>query len=138
MAKFRYYNTKACYICPKCFFKIAGKSNNYQFYLPASSNFVTISHINYWTKSISGKIYENSGMVHFAEKNQAPSPYSMLQYVSRVVAPKLVSKNCLGYLQTTSIMGVGGLVSEFMWGIVKSVPNYWTWTKTAPKKKWFF
>ena len=28
-AKFRYHNTKACYMYPKCFLKIAGKSNNY-------------------------------------------------------------------------------------------------------------
>ena len=43
MAKFRYCNTKACYMCSKCLFKIAGKSNNYQFYL---YYLVTISHIN--------------------------------------------------------------------------------------------
>ena len=29
-------------------------------------------------KSIPGKIYGNSGMVHSVEINQAPSPYSML------------------------------------------------------------
>ena len=45
MAKFRYYNTKACYMCPKCFLKIAGKSNNYQFYLPDFLKFCdNISH----------------------------------------------------------------------------------------------
>ena len=66
------------------------------------------------TKSIPGKIYENSGMVHFAEINQAPPPYSILQYIDRVATPKLVSRNCLRYLQTTLIMGGGGLVSEFM------------------------
>ena len=57
-------------------------------------------------------------MVHFAEINQAPPPYLMLQYIGRVATPKLVSRNCLRYLQTTSIMGGGELVSEFMWGIV--------------------
>ena len=31
-------------------------------------------------------------MVHFAEINQAPSPYSMLQYIGRVATPKLVSR----------------------------------------------
>ena len=61
------------------------------------------------TKSIPGKIYENSGMVHFAEINQAPPPYSILQYIDRVATPKLVSRNCLRYLQTTLIMGGGGL-----------------------------
>ena len=59
-------------------------------------------------------------MAHFAETNQAPPPYSMLQYVGRGVTPKLVPRNCLRYLQATLIMGEGGLVSEFMWGIVAS------------------
>ena len=56
-------------------------------------------------------------MVHFAEISQAPSSYSMLQHIGRVATPKLVPTNCLRYLQTTLIMGSGGLVSEFMWGI---------------------
>ena len=64
--------------------------------------------------SIPGKIYGNSGMVHFTEINQDPSPYSMLQYIGRVATPKLLPRNCLRYLQTTLIMGGGGLVSEFM------------------------
>ena len=56
-------------------------------------------------------------MVHFAEINQARSPYSMLQHIGRVATPKLMPINCLRYLQTTLIMGGGGgLVSEFMWG----------------------
>ena len=37
-----------------------------------------ISHIIIETKSIPAKTYWNSGMAHFAEINQAPSPYSML------------------------------------------------------------
>ena len=57
-------------------------------------------------------------MVHFAEINQAPPPYSMLQYIDRVATPKFVPRKCLSYLQTTLIMGGGGLVSEFIWGIV--------------------
>ena len=45
MTKFRYCNTKACYMCHKCVFKIAGKSNNYQFYLPTFFKFCgNISH----------------------------------------------------------------------------------------------
>ena len=66
------------------------------------------------TKSIPGKIYGNSGMIHFAEINQVSSPYSMLQHIGRVTTPKLVSGHCLRYLQTTLIMGGGGMVSEFM------------------------
>ena len=58
-------------------------------------------------------------MVHFEDINQAPSPYSMLQDFGRVATPKLVLRNCLRYLQTTLIMGGGGLVSEFMRGIVE-------------------
>ena len=70
------------------------------------------------TKSVLGKISGNSGMVHLAEINQAPSTYSMFRHIGRVATPKLVPRNCLRYLQTTLIMGGGeGLVSEFMWGI---------------------
>ena len=57
-------------------------------------------------------------MVHFVEINQAPSPYSMLQQTGRVATQKLVPRTCLRYLQTTLIMVGGGLVSEFMSGIV--------------------
>ena len=46
-------------------------------------------------------------MVLFAEINQAPTPYSMLQYIGSVATPKLVPRNCLKYLQTTLIMGEG-------------------------------
>ena len=84
-------------MCLKCFLKNARKSNNYQFYLPDFFKFC-----------------ENSGMVHFVEINQAPSPYSMFQYIGRVATPKLVPRNCLRYLQTTLIMEGGGVVSEFM------------------------
>ena len=52
---------------------------------------VTISHIieiylTLWlevieTNSIPGKIYANSAMVRFAEINQVPSPYTMLQHI---------------------------------------------------------
>ena len=66
------------------------------------------------TKSVPGNISENSGMVHLAGINQAPSPYSMLQHIGRVATPKLVPRNCLRYLKTILIMGGGGLVSEFM------------------------
>ena len=57
-------------------------------------------------------------MTHFAGINQAPSPYSMLQQTGRVATQKLVPRTCLRYLQTTLIMVGGGLVSEFVWGIV--------------------
>ena len=53
-------------------------------------------------------------MAHFAEINQAPSSYSMLQYIGGVASPKLAPRNCLRYLQTTLIMEGEGLVSEFM------------------------
>ena len=63
-------------------------------------------------------IYKNSGMIHFAEVNQAPFPYSMLQHICSVATPKLVPRKCLRYLQTTLIMRGGRLVSGFMWGII--------------------
>ena len=60
-------------------------------------------------------------MVHFTIINQTPPPYSILQNVGREATPKLATTNCPTYLQTTLIMGWGGLVSEFMWGIVGPV-----------------
>ena len=62
-------------------------------------------------------------MVHFTEINKTPPPYSMLQDVGREATPKLATTDCLKYLQTTLIMGWGGLVSEFMWGIVDRAGN---------------
>ena len=62
-------------------------------------------------------------MVYFAETNQAPLPYSMIQHIGMEIIRKLVPINSLRYLQTTVVMGIGGLVSEFMWGIVLS--NKW-------------
>ena len=61
------------------------------------------------TKSIPGKIYENSEMVHFAETNQAPSPYSILQHICRIATPKLLPRSCLRYLQTALIIGGKGI-----------------------------
>ena len=51
-------------------------------------------------------------MFHIAEINQAPPPYSMLQYIARVATPKFVPRNCLRYLQTTLIMRGERLVSR--------------------------
>ena len=47
----------------------------------------------------------------------------MLQYIGRVATPKLVPRKWLRYLQATLIMGGGGLVSEFMLGIVGHFQN---------------
>ena len=46
-------------------------------------------------------------MVQFAEIIQPPPPYFMLLYIGRVATLKLLSRNCLRYLQATLIMGVG-------------------------------
>ena len=78
----------------------------------------TISHINYWDQVNSWKNLWKFWNGPLCRNKSGPSPYSMLQYIGRVATPKLVSRNCLRYLQTTLIMGGGGLVSEFMWGIV--------------------
>ena len=92
MAKFKYYNSKACYMCPKCFLKIAEKSNNYQLYLP---DFLNVA--GYWQSSD-----------------------TCARKLSQILANNIDNGK---YLQTTLIIvggerGGGGLVSEFMWGIV--------------------
>ena len=53
-------------------------------------------------------------MIHFAEINQVPSTYSMLQYIGGVATQKLVPRNCLRYLQTTLVVKGGKLISEIM------------------------
>ena len=85
--------------------------------LSFSGPLATISRIIIETNSIPEKIFGNSGMVYLSEINQAPPPYSMMQYIGRVATPKLVPRNCLRYLQTTLVMVGGGLVSEYMEGI---------------------
>ena len=94
------------------------KLKNYLFD-KAIAKFLSCSSVQYLTKiietnSIPEKISGDSGMAHFAEINQDLPPYSMLQHIGRVATLKLVPRNCLRYLQTTLIMGEGGLVSEFM------------------------
>ena len=57
------------------------------------------------------KEFRKSGMVRFAETNQTPSPYSMLQHIGREATPKLATRTCLKYLQTILILfffGGGG------------------------------
>ena len=80
------------------------------------------------TNSIPGNISVNCGMGHHTEVNQVPPTYSVLQYIGRVATPKLVPRNYLRYLQTTLIMEIGRLVSEFMWGIEK-ILIFWGLTK---------
>ena len=75
-------------------------------------------------------------MVHFAEINQALPTYSMLQYIRRVEIPKLLQRTCLRYLQTTLIMGEGGLVVEFMWEIAWR--NKWKIKESFEKPAIFF
>ena len=75
-------------------------------------------------------------MVHFAEINQALPPYSMLQYIRRAEMTKLLQRTCLRYLQTTLIMGEGGLVSEFMWEIAWR--NKWKIKESFEKPAIFF
>ena len=78
----------------------------------------TISHINCWDQVNSWKNLWKFWNGPRCRNKSSPFPYSMLQDIRRVATPKLVPRNCPRYLQTTLIMGGGGLVSEFMWGIV--------------------
>ena len=66
------------------------------------------------TKSIPGKFYGNSVIVHFAEINHAPPANSMLQNIEEVATPKLAPRNCLRYLQISLIFRGRRLGSEFM------------------------
>ena len=73
-------------------------------------------------------------MEYFAETNQVFPAYSMLRHIGRVATLKLVSRNCLRCLQTTLIIGTGGLAAEFMSGIIRKV----TKKKVVCKNPTFF
>ena len=77
-----------------------------------------ICHINYWDQVNSWKKVWKFRNDPLCRNKSGPFPYSMLQYIGRVAAPKLVPRTCLRYLQTTLIIGRGALVSELMWGII--------------------
>ena len=115
---FRYHNTCDCHICSKCFFKIVGKPNSYQFFWPNFITFVTISCINYWDQINSWKNLWKLWNGPLAEINQATPLDSMLQHIGRVTIPMLVPRDYLIYLQTTVRTWGEGLVSESIWGIV--------------------
>ena len=61
------------------------------------------------------KEFRKSGMVRFAEINQTPSPYSMLQHIGREATPKLATRTCLKYLQTILILFFFGGVVGLGW-----------------------
>ena len=66
-----------------------------------SSNFVTISHINYWNQVNSWKNlwkFWNGPLC----RNKS-GPY-LMQHIGRVAKPKLVSRACLRYFQITLIV----------------------------------
>lgn len=89
MAQFRYHNI--CHMCPKHFLKIAGKPSNYRYCkLLMRSQFL-------------GKFLKLLKLSFFAEINQVPSPYSLLQHIGRVATTRLVPKNCLRYLDGNNI-----------------------------------
>ena len=72
-----------------------------------SSNFVTISHINYWDQVNSSENIMKFWNGSVCRNNQDSAPYSMLQHIGRAATPKLVPRNCFRYLQTTVIIGEG-------------------------------
>ena len=78
----------------------------------------TISHINYWHPLNSWKNFWKFCNGPRCRNKSGPSPLLNVAVIGRVPIPKLEPRNCLRYLQTTLIMGEGGLVSKFMWGIV--------------------
>ena len=91
--------------------------STYFLYL-TSSNFVTICHINYWDQTNSWKNFQKIWNGPFWRYKSGSSPYSMFQNFGTVAARKLVPKNCHRYLHITLTTVGGGLVSEFIWGIV--------------------
>ena len=103
---------------PQIFWKLPENQITTNFIYLTSSNFFTISHINYWDQVNSRKSLWKLWNGPLCRNKLGPSP--LLNIIGRVATPKLVPRNSLRYLKTALIMGGGGLVSEFMWGIVGS------------------
>ena len=74
---------------PNCFLKLAGKPNNYQFYL---TNLLKLCN-----NISNGLLRPNQFLENIFEINRAPPCYSMLQHIDRVATPKLVQGNYLRY-----------------------------------------
>ena len=105
-------------ICtPNVFFEFPEDQVTTNFIYPISSNFVAISHINYWDQLNSWKNFWKFWNGPPCRNKLGPSPLLNIA-VYWQSSKKPVPRNCFRYLQTTLIMGEGGSVSEFMWGIV--------------------
>ena len=94
---------------PNVFKKLPENRITADFICLTSSNFVTISHINYRDQVNSWKNLWKFWNGPLCRNKSGPSPYSMLQDIGRVATLNLVPRNCLKYLQTTLIMGGGGI-----------------------------
>ena len=71
----------------------------------SKSEFIRIHNISHFDQVNSWKNLWEFWNGQLCRNKSAPSPYSMLQDIGRVATPKLVSRNCFRYLQTTLIMG---------------------------------
>ena len=107
-------------ICaPNVFPKLPENQITTNFIYLTSSNFVTISHINYLDQLNSWNNFLKFWNGLLCRNKSGPYPLHNLEVFGRVAASKLVPRNCLRYLQTTLIMGEGRLLSEFMGGITE-------------------
>ena len=92
-------------ICdPNAFQKLPRNQITTNFIYPTSSNFVTISQINYWEQKNSWKFWNGPLCIN----KSGPCPYSMLQHIERVATPKFTPINSLRYFLTILIIGDGG------------------------------
>ena len=95
-----------------------------------------VSHINYWDQVNSWKISWNSGIVHFCRNKLGPSPLLNVAQYWKSSNTEACAKKLSQILANNIDIGVGGLVSEFMLGIVQK--NEWKIKSGLEKPSIFF
>ena len=123
------FTTRKHAICaPNIFKKLPENQTNTNFIDLKFSNFLTISHIDYWDQVNSWKSLWKFWNRTFFKRNSGPFPHSILQDIGRVATPKLVQRNCLRYLQTTLIIAGERGSSQ---NLRKVLPKVRYWKKVA-------
>ena len=114
-------------ICaPNVFFKLPENQTTTNFIYITSSNFVTIPHINYWDQVNSWKNLLKFWNGSLCWNKSGPFPLLNVAVYWQSSDTETCAKRLSQILQTTLIMGGGGLVSEFTWGIAGDITKeFW-------------
>ena len=108
---------------PNVFLKLPENQITTNFIYPTSSNFVTISHINYWDQVNSWKNLWKFWKGPLCRDKSGPFPLLNVAGYWKSSNTEDCAKKLSHILANNFCHGRRGLVSEFMWGIVSK--NKW-------------